>query len=102
MYKKPFCVTDYGMCYLQDLVYEIKDHKELVVDLENDLIKLYRKGTDPPALRFFASSLSSNAVVERTELEIYATYNFQKDVIDMLRVLPNFSIAFEKFIPSYQ
>jgi len=81
MYKKSFNVADYGMCFLQDLVFEIKDHKELVVDLDNDLIKLYRK--------------------ERTELEIYATYNFQKDVIDMLRVLPNFSIAFEKFIPSY-
>jgi hypothetical protein len=35
-------------------------------------------------------------------LEIYATGNFEKDVIDMLRILPDFSIPFQKFIPSYQ
>ena len=46
MYKKSFNVADYGMCFLQDLVFEIKDHKELVVDLDNDLIKLYRKGNE--------------------------------------------------------
>ena len=100
MYKKSFNVADYGMCYLQDLVFEIKDHKELVVDLDNDLIKLYRKGS-----RMDFSGRESLFFVcqsERTDLEIYATYNFQKDVVDMLRVLPNFSIAFEKFIPSYQ
>jgi hypothetical protein len=40
--------------------------------------------------------------LERTDLEIYATGNFEKDVIDMLRILPDFSIPFQKFIPSYQ
>ena len=40
--------------------------------------------------------------LERTELEIYATSNFEKDVVDMLRILPDFSIPFQKFIPSYQ
>jgi len=40
--------------------------------------------------------------LERTDLEIYATRNFEKDVIDMLRILPDFSIPFQKFIPSYQ
>ena len=40
--------------------------------------------------------------LERTDLEVYATSNFEKDVIDMLRLLPNFSIPFQKFIPSYQ
>jgi hypothetical protein len=43
-YKKPFCVTDFGMCYLEDLVNEVKDNKELVVEADKDIIKLYRKG----------------------------------------------------------
>jgi hypothetical protein len=44
----------------------------------------------------------SDGNLERTDLEIYATGNFEKDVIDMLRILPDFSIPFQKFIPSYQ
>ncbi|CAF3943412.1 unnamed protein product [Rotaria sp. Silwood2] len=72
-YKKPFCIDDFGMCYLEDLVNEVKDNKELVVEAEK----------------------------KRTDLEIYATGNFQQDVIDMLRILPDFSIPFQKFIPSY-
>jgi hypothetical protein len=43
-YKKPFCVTDFGMCHLEDLVNEVKDNKELVVEADKDIIKLYRKG----------------------------------------------------------
>ena len=43
-YKKPFCVADFGMCYLEDLVNEVKDNKELVVEADKDIIKLYRKG----------------------------------------------------------
>jgi hypothetical protein len=43
-YKKSFCVADFGMCYLEDLVNEVKDNKELVVEADKDIIKLYRKG----------------------------------------------------------
>lgn len=43
-YKKVFAVTDFGMCYLEDLVNEVKDNKELVVEAEKNIIKLYRKG----------------------------------------------------------
>lgn len=32
------------MCYLEDLVNEVKDNKELVLDSEKGIIKLYRKG----------------------------------------------------------
>ncbi len=45
-YKKTFCVADFGMCYLEDLVNEVKDNKELVVEADKDIIKLYRKGND--------------------------------------------------------
>lgn len=43
-YKKVFAVADFGMCYLEDLVNEVKDNKELVVEAEKNIIKLYRKG----------------------------------------------------------
>ena len=90
------------MCHLEDLVNEVKDNKELVVELDKDLIKLYRKGK----VIIYRKELKIKVVLEwfteRTDLEIYATRNFEKDVIDMLRILPDFSIPFQKFIPSYQ
>lgn len=43
-YKKTFYVCDFGMCSLADLVNEVKDNKELVVEAEKNIIKLYRKG----------------------------------------------------------
>ena len=45
-YKKIFSVADFGMCFLEDLVNEVKDNKELVVEAEKNMIKLYRKGTE--------------------------------------------------------
>lgn len=87
------------MCHLEDLVNEVKDNKELVVEVEKDLIKLYRKGTSN---EFHLDRSIFFRCLERTDLEIYATRNFEKDVIDMLRILPDFSIPFQKFIPSYQ
>ena len=42
------------MCYLEDLINEVKDNKELVVEAEKDIIKLYRKGrigSHPACLR---------------------------------------------------
>jgi hypothetical protein len=51
-YKKPFGVADFGMCYLEDLVNEVKDNKELVVEADKDIIKLYRKGKIELLLKF--------------------------------------------------
>ncbi|CAF4441596.1 unnamed protein product, partial [Adineta steineri] len=42
-YKKPFCIDDFVMCFLEDLVNEVKDNKELVVEADKNIIKLYRK-----------------------------------------------------------
>lgn len=58
-YKKAFCVADFGMCFLEDLVNEVKDNKELVVEAEKDVIKLYRKGKSD---RNFVDDFSSNFV----------------------------------------
>jgi hypothetical protein len=70
------------------------------VEAEKDIIKLYRKGKIEQRLKYRSWECLLN--LERTDLEIYATRNFEKDVIDMLRILPDFSIPFQKFIPSYQ
>ncbi len=51
-YKKSFCITDFGMCFLEDLVNEVKDNKELVVEAEKDIIKLYRKGKIEQRLKY--------------------------------------------------
>ncbi|CAF0799620.1 unnamed protein product [Didymodactylos carnosus] len=80
-YKKQFYISDFGLSYIEDMISEIKDNKELVIELDKDIIKLYRK--------------------ERTDLEIFATRNFERDVVDMLRQMPDFSIPFQKFVPSY-
>ncbi len=42
--KKPFDIIDFGICYLDDLIGELKDNKEVVIDQEFGIIKLYRKG----------------------------------------------------------
>ncbi len=42
--KKPFDIIDFGVCYLDDLIGELKDNKEVVIDQELGIIKLYRKG----------------------------------------------------------
>jgi hypothetical protein len=44
--KKPFDIIDFGVCYLDDLIGELKDNKEVVIDQELGIIKLYRKGID--------------------------------------------------------
>ena len=50
-YKKIFSVADFGMCFLEDLVNEVKDNKELVVEAEKNMIKLYRKGTEEKTMQ---------------------------------------------------
>ena len=46
--KKPFDIIDFGVCFLDDLIGELKDNKEVVVDQDNGTIKLYRKGSFEP------------------------------------------------------
>jgi hypothetical protein len=42
--KKPFDIIDFGVCFLDDLIGELKDNKEVVIEQELGIIKLYRKG----------------------------------------------------------
>ena len=42
--KKSFDIIDFGVCFLDDLVGELKESKEIIIDQAHGLIKLYRKG----------------------------------------------------------
>ncbi|CAF0731858.1 unnamed protein product [Adineta ricciae] len=79
--KKPFDIIDFGVCYLDDLIGEIQDNKEVVIDREHGIIKLYRK--------------------EQTDVEKFATQIFADDIINMFRHQQDFNIPFQRFIPMY-
>jgi meiosis arrest female protein 1 len=79
--KKPFDIIDFGVCYLDDLIGELKDNKEVVIDQELGIIKLYRK--------------------EQTDVEKFATQIFADDIINMFRHQQDFNIPFQRFIPMY-
>lgn len=79
--KKPFDIIDFGVCYLDDLIDELKDNKEVVIDHEHGHIKLYRK--------------------EQTDVEKFATQIFADDIINMFRHQQDFNIPFQRFIPMY-
>jgi hypothetical protein len=38
--KKPFDIIDFGVCFLDDLIGELKDNKEVVIEQELGIIKL--------------------------------------------------------------
>ncbi|CAF3561415.1 unnamed protein product [Rotaria sordida] len=79
--KKPFDIIDFGVCFLDDLIGELKDNKEIVIDRELGIIKLYRK--------------------EQTNVEKFATQIFADDIINMFRHQQDFNIPFQRFIPMY-
>ncbi|CAF2030352.1 unnamed protein product [Rotaria magnacalcarata] len=79
--KKSFDIIDFGVCFLDDLIGELRDNKEVVVDQENGIIKLYRK--------------------EQTDVEKFATQLFAEDIINMFRHQQDFNIPFQRFIPMY-
>ncbi|CAF1409628.1 unnamed protein product [Adineta steineri] len=79
--KKPFDIIDFGVCFLDDLIGELQDNKEVVIDKEHGIIKLYRK--------------------EQTDVEKFATQIFADDIINMFRHQQDFNIPFQRFIPMY-
>ena len=83
---KPLNVYDYGVCYLDDIFSEIPDNtisrEEICINGNPDfLISVYRR--------------------DQTQEEVMRTRGFAKEVIELLRHLPNLSICFNKFIPAY-
>ncbi|KAK9508774.1 hypothetical protein O3M35_006253 [Rhynocoris fuscipes] len=81
---KPFDPVDYGLCYLLDLVGQLKKTAVLVIPSHdiNDIILAIPKR-------------------EQTPSEIERTRQFAKEVVELLGLAPHCSILFNKFIPAY-
>ena len=98
--KKPFDIIDFGVCFLDDLIGELKDNKEVVVDQENGIIKLYRKGSFLSLALLTRKDLLGSSS-EQTDVEKFATQIFAEDIINMFRHQQDFNVPFQRFIPMY-
>ncbi|RWS32020.1 meiosis arrest female protein 1-like protein [Leptotrombidium deliense] len=80
--EKPFCITDYGVCHVTDILEDLWEGTAIMKQEEEDIVVEIPKR-------------------EQTEEEKKRTKLFAKDVIELLQSTPNFSISFFKFIPAY-
>jgi meiosis arrest female protein 1 len=82
--KRPFSVTDYGVCFIEDILSEVWEGTVAIT-------------FDPE---------DNGQVIEipkrvQTEEEKKRTQTFSLEVQDLLRSMPSLSLPFSKFIPSY-
>ncbi|TGZ47233.1 hypothetical protein CRM22_011049 [Opisthorchis felineus] len=82
IYRKDFRITDYGVCFLTDMLMEVSDNVVEVSHIESDCIISLPKRVQTTEER------------ERTEL-------FAIEVADLLCQSPRCRLPFNKFIPSY-
>ncbi|XP_034045191.1 meiosis regulator and mRNA stability factor 1 isoform X2 [Thalassophryne amazonica] len=81
-FSKDWCVVDYGVCDLMDLLTEIPDTTITVTQQDTETVISVPKR-------------------ERTAEEIERTKQFGKEVVDLLRHQPHCRMPFSKFIPTY-
>jgi len=86
-FQKQFNVYDYGVCFLQDILGEVPENtilSENVVLTEEQrdvMISIFKR--------------------DQTKEEIMRTRGFAKEVVELLRHMPELCISFHKFIPAY-
>ncbi|XP_076871921.1 meiosis regulator and mRNA stability factor 1 isoform X2 [Brachyhypopomus gauderio] len=81
-FSRNWQVVDYGMCDLMDLLTEIPDTTITITQQDSD-------------------TLISVPKRDRTAEEVEHTWQFGKEVVDLLRHQPHFRMPFCKFIPTY-
>nr|XP_046186243.1 meiosis regulator and mRNA stability factor 1-like isoform X5 [Oncorhynchus gorbuscha] len=81
-FSRDWCVLDYGMCDLMDLLAEIPDTTITITHQDLDTVISVPKR-------------------DRTSDEMERTKQFGKEVVDLLRHQPHCRMAFSKFIPTY-
>lgn len=81
---KPWDVTDYGVCELDDILGEVSENTVMVTSIES--------GRD---------RLIAIPKREQTVLEIERTRKFATEVIELLKHAPQQRMLFNKFVPSY-
>lgn len=79
-------VTDYGVCYIEDLLEGLRDGGFIMVTKK-------RNETDDVCL-YIQKRRQSNLELEKTSV-------FASEVVELLRNAPQFSIPFRKFVRSY-
>ena len=84
VFEKSINPSDYGVCYLEDVLADVWEGT--IVRNRNETGELI--SIELP-------------VRERTAEEKYRTKLFVRDVIELFRTCPNFSMEFSKFIPRY-
>ncbi|CAH8868659.1 unnamed protein product [Trichobilharzia szidati] len=81
-YRKEFCITDYGVCYLTDMLSELSDNAVEVTGSGSDTVVSLPKPI-------------------QTSEERYRTTMFADEVVDLLSQRPRCRLPINKFIPSY-
>nr|XP_029537675.1 meiosis regulator and mRNA stability factor 1-like isoform X6 [Oncorhynchus nerka] len=87
-FSRDWCVLDYGMCDLMDLLAEIPDTTITITHQDLDTVISVPKREIPLEM-------------DRTSDEMERTKQFGKEVVDLLRHQPHCRMAFSKFIPTY-
>lgn len=84
-FGKAFCPSDYGVCFMDDLLTDVWEGAVILVP-------------DQTKQSFVSVEIPRR---EQTPLQQSRTRYFAKEVIDLLKSMPNLSIPFSKFIPTY-
>ncbi|XP_071443436.1 meiosis regulator and mRNA stability factor 1 isoform X2 [Hetaerina americana] len=81
-----FNAPDYGVCYLQDILFEVSENTVVVT---------------PDSTGSSTDIIISVPKREQTPNEIEKTKQFAVEVVELLRHAPQCSLLFNKFIPAY-
>lgn len=85
-FNKPFNVTDYGVCDIEDLLEGLRHNNSIVVSST--------KQSDNDVILFIQKRRQTNVELEKTSI-------FAGEVVDLLRNAPQYSVLFDKFVRSY-
>lgn len=84
-FGRPFSPADYGVCFVDDLLSDVWEGAVILV-------------SDETNQSFVSVEIPRR---EQTSLEKSRTRSFAREVIELLKTMPNLSIPFSKFIPTY-
>lgn len=85
-FNRPFIVTDYGVCDIEDLLEGLRHNNSIVVSTS--------KQNENDTILFIQKRKQSNYELEKTAI-------FAGEVVDLLRNSPQYAVLFKKFVRSY-
>jgi len=97
--NKPFRITDYGVCDVEDLLVEISVHTVVVSSCHVLSANKVGNGQDKDSNN--KDVLISLPKKEQTLEEVDQTRSFGRDVVELLGHAPDCALLFNKFIPAY-